>query len=284
MSYVPKEIQEEVNVTPIHPLKFFAQIIGVIFVGGVVLYGVTGIAADQISKHLDPKLEKAIGKSFSGSIPTSSAPIDQATRDYLQTLITKIQPPNLAKRPPVTVHLWQTETVNAAALPGGEILVTTGLLEFVESENELAFVLAHELGHHQFRHPIRRLGRSLLWTTVLSVLGIGNQNTIPLDQTVTGLSGITDLHFSRSQELEADRFALETVIQHYQHGGHSLDFFERLPTLQEGLPPAFDLEIVSTHPHSGSRIKKLKAIAQDNGWNMTGSPTPLPQDVNEYKK
>lgn len=276
MRYVPKEIQEEVNFTQIHPLKHFVQVTGVILVSGAILYGVTGLIADQMAMHLDPAVEKSIGQTFSSTIPQPKSETEAKTQVYLQTLITQLQQPSLMSRPTVQVYVLETKTVNAAALPGGEIIVTTGLLKFVKTENELALVLAHELGHHHFRHPIRRLGRSLLWTTVLSVLGLGDQNSMLLNQALPGLSSMTDLHFSRSQELEADRYALAALVRHYHHGGHALDFLHRLSTLEEGgVPQHLNLEIVSTHPNLENRVQQLEAIALDQGWSLTGTATPL---------
>lgn len=276
MSYVPKEIKEEVNVSRIHPFKHFLKVLGLVAVTGVVLFVGTGLVADLLTTYIDPSFEKSIGQTFSAAIPSPTLPQAKETQVYLQDLIAELRLQNLSSRPPVKVHLLDTETVNAAALPGGEIIVTTGLLDFVQSENELAFVLAHELGHHQYRHPIRRLGRSLLWTTLLSLVGLGNQNSVGLGEAIPGLSQITDLHFSRAQELEADEYALEAVVRHYKHGGQALDFFTRITTLnQGGIPSEFNLEILSTHPIPDNRIQKLKSLARIKGWPLTGKSTPL---------
>ena len=61
---------------------------------------------------------------------------------------------------------------NAFALPGGEIWVTTGLLEQTESENEIAFVLGHEIGHFRSRDHLRSLGRGLLFGLAAAGIGI----------------------------------------------------------------------------------------------------------------
>ncbi len=62
---------------------------------------------------------------------------------------------------------------------GSYLFVTNGLLAAVESENELAFVLAHELGHFHHRDPLQALGRSLVLITLSSLLGLGQEPSEP---------------------------------------------------------------------------------------------------------
>ncbi len=176
---------------------------------------------------------------------------------------------------PIKVHLFDAEEINAAILPGGHILVTTGLLDAVESENELAFVLAHELGHFMARDPLKGLGRSLVFLFVASVIGIGGGNTSGAPDLISVTGELTHLNYSRQQEENADFQAMSTVIQHYGHGADSLQFFEKVKSKDFGNRLS---EYFSTHPLTQDRIDRLQQIATTNNWPMTGEITPLPAE------
>ena len=139
--------------------------------------------------------------------------------------------------------LVEEEDPNAAALPGGLILLTTGLLEAVETENGLAFVLAHELGHYAHRDHLRALSRGLALGTV-SALFTGFGSSAGPD--VIRLSGeISNRRFSQSQETAADLFALELLHQSSGHVGGATEFFESVLDAR-GSGSA----LLSTHPRT----------------------------------
>ena len=148
----------------------------------------------------------------------------------------------------------------------------TALLEEAESENEIAFVLAHDLGHHINRDPLKGLGRSLVFLTISSALGIGAGNA----DIVTLTGSLTNLHYSRQQESAADIYALRAIVNLYGHGGSSLDFFQRMQTKDpRGKLSAY----FSIHPLTQERINYLHQVATQQGWHMTGEVTNLPNEV-----
>jgi beta-barrel assembly-enhancing protease len=270
MEYIPKEIQEEVNVTPIHPLGYFLKVALSLALWGIVLYLITGAIADQLTRVLPPKTEASIGQTLVS--PLAAVDIRPDTERQLQRLLNELQTQAGSRLPKAQLHLIESEEINAAALPGGQIILTTGLLDQAQSENELAFVLAHELGHHQLRHPLKGLGRSLLWIIVLSVLGLGQEGSSILNQPLT----FTDLQFSRVQEQDSDRYALAVINARYGHVNHSLDFFIRLNAKKlDPISQKLQIEFLSTHPFPKTRIKDLERFAEKQNWSLTGSPTDL---------
>ncbi|MGK7926801.1 MAG: M48 family metallopeptidase [Spirulina sp.] len=273
MAYKPKEIKEEVNISKIHPLTNLAQLLGIVTATSAAIYIALGFAVDLVVPRISPETEKAIGDASIASayLGLEGTPITEDPRiSYLQELLDSLQDPE--DKIPLTLHLLDSPIVNAAAIPGGHIIVTTAFLDEVKSENELAFVLAHELGHLQGRDGLRGLGRGLVLNFGLSVVfgtaGSGNSRVV---QTVINLS---DLNYSRSQESAADLYGLEAVIRHYGHGGHSLDFFKRLQDEETNLKIA---EYFYSHPLSENRVKELEKSAAKNGWKMAGEKTPLPE-------
>lgn len=276
MSYTPKEIPENVNVTATPALVNFGSLVIKVVIGLGLLYWSLGIAADWLVVHMSPATEQKLGQVL---LPSQhAAPIAPPDRrlQYLQALIRALEPPGQPLRFPLTVNLVEAEDINAAILPGGQVLVTTGLLNAVESENELAFVLAHEMGHFAARDALKGVGRTLVFLTVAVITGIGTSET-GIPGPVNGIGNVTQLHYSRQQETAADRYALAAVIRNYNHGNYSLSLFKRLQPLdpQPGQLRSI-AEYFSTHPLPQSRIAALEGLAANEGWSMTGEVTPLP--------
>ena len=270
MEYQPKEIPEgvNVNVTSVHPLVNFAYLLGTVVAFSVLVYLGLGAIADQLVTRMSPKMEAKIGQQLLSTVPNIATESHTKQKQYLEDLLNSLQTPNSHKSTPLTIHIQDDPLPNAAIIPGGHIIVTTALLEEAESENELAFVLAHELGHHVARDPLKGLGRSLVFVTVATALGFGTGNTDMV--TITG--SLTNLHYSRQQESAADVYALSRIISFYGHGGASLDFFERMQAKDQDHLSKFSAYF-STHPLTEERIETLHQVAIEKGWQMTGEAT-----------
>ena len=158
---------------------------------------------------------------------------------------------------------------NAFALPGGLIVLTTGLLDGMRSENELAFVLGHELGHYKHRDHIEGLGRAVALGLLFAALGIGDADGLGIRVADLTLRG-----FSRAQEREADRFGLELVYREYGHVADATGFFQRL--LEDHKGDDGLAVYLSTHPGAESRIEALGLDALQHRWDTTGPTRPLP--------
>ena len=280
MKYTPKEIPEEINVTPVHPLVNFGHLLATVAIATVAIYAGLGFVAVGLVSRLSPETEQKIGQVL---LPAAAPPpliLEDDRTQYLEQLLTSLQPSSLQSRPPLTIHLVDEPAVNAAILPGGHVLIMTGLLEAVESENELAFVLAHEMGHFEARDPLRALGRSLVFLSLASALGPGSSSSNGASALITMTGNLNQLHYSRKQESAADRYALSLIVQKYQHGGHSLNFFERLQEQEAALGPLiYQPELLSTHPLTQNRIDNLKLLAREQGWSLEGEATSLPEGL-----
>ena len=229
--------------------------------------GLLALSVDLLVTWIPPGAEVRVFRNLG----TRLAGVDPAHDARVETVRAVVE--RLAARWPdapyssFQVEVLESENLNAGALPGGLVVVTTRLLDEVETENELAFVLGHELGHFRGRHHLRRLGRAAAWGLVLGVLG-GSGNPVP---SVASLVGeLTTRGFDRDQEREADRFGLQLAQAEYGHVGEAAGFLERLE--DESLLVAY----VSTHPASTERIEELQDHAREQGWPLTGPSAPLP--------
>lgn len=275
MKYVPREIVDEVNVTPVHPLVNFGYLVGTVVLSAVALYVGLGVVGGQLAARMGPQAEGKIGKVIFENV-FSSMPLTTAGPEfeYLETLAESLKSDALEQRPDLKLHILDEPLPNAMVSAGGYIYVTQGLLDDVESENELAFVLAHELGHYEHRDNLRSLGRSIVFLSLNSTLAASG---VQVPSFLAGSMGLADLHYSRDQEQRADVYALEMMHERYGHVDHALDFFERLNEEELDLGVANQLlEWQSTHPLTESRIEHLEELANQRGWAVEGEPTALP--------
>ena len=158
---------------------------------------------------------------------------------------------------------------NAFAVPGGLVLVTSGLLEHVGSENELAFVLAHELGHFHNRDHITTLGRSLVVSLALGSVDIDTSGL-----SLFGTTGLlTERSFGRNDEREADRFGLALLYAEYGHIGGAADFLQSMT--QGHAWERVSSNMLGTHPFGPDRARELQALALEEGWPVDGPRQPV---------
>jgi Zn-dependent protease with chaperone function len=259
-----------VNVSPTHPLKELAILAGGLLAIVIGVYLALGLAVDLIVPRLSMDLEKKLAGAWIGKIVETDAVADP-TRS-LQALVDRLQDQCAPLPYGVTVHVQQSAAVNAATLPGGHMVVFSGLLTEMTSENELAFVLAHELGHFAHRDHLRGLGRSLVLMTASTLL-LGADNSI---NSMIGQSmALTELSFSRQQESRADEFALETLFCHYGHVADATAFFGKIP--KDGDPGRFG-HYFASHPENRRRIDHLNELIRQRGYPI-GLPLPLPADL-----
>ncbi len=270
MKFTARQPNINVNVSPTHPLKEFAVLAGGLLAIVVAVYLILGLAVDLIVPRLSMDLEEKLAGTFIGRLVETDEVAD--TTRALQTLVDRLQDGCAPLPYTITVHVQQSDAVNAAALPGGHMVVFTGLLAEMTSENELAFVLAHELGHYAHRDHLRGLGRALVLMTASTVL-LGADNSI--SSMIGQGTVLTELSFSRKQETQADEFALETLFCHYGHVADATSFFSKIP---EDRDPGRFGHYFASHPQNRRRIGHLEDLSQARGY-PTGKPLPLPADL-----
>ena len=154
------------------------------------------------------------------------------------------------------------EEINAFALPGGTIVINSALYNETMSENELFFVLAHEMGHFKNRDHLEGVGRSFMGMAIGIMLGLSD-----MADAMDSALDLGESKLSQQQESDADLFAVEMMNCMYGHVGGDTDFFSHLP--QEETTSWF-----SSHPAVVKRISAIKAYAKSKGF-QTKSLIPL---------
>jgi predicted Zn-dependent protease len=136
-------------------------------------------------------------------------------------------------------------TLNAFCTPGGYIYVYTGLLKFLDSEDQLAGVMGHEIGHADMRHSTRQMTTMFGVQLLLDVLA-GDRAAL---KQITG--ALVGLKFSRAHETEADERSVVYLCPTEYNAAGGASFFEKIQALGGARQPEF----LSTHPDPGNRIE-----------------------------
>lgn len=173
--------------------------------------------------------------------------------------------------------VFDSPQTNAFVLPNGKVGVFRGMMDFAQTDDELAAVIGHEAAHVLARHPAERASQQLAAQAGMTVAQIvfGGENGENA-QIVAGVFGLGAtygllLPYSRTHELEADRLGVDLSRQAGFEPGAAVRFWERMTARQgreDGQP-----EALSTHPSDGRRIEALREAIKTAGG---ASPTPPP--------
>jgi beta-barrel assembly-enhancing protease len=156
------------------------------------------------------------------------------------------------------VHVLDVDVVNAYALPGGDIIVYTGLLQRADSAAQLAGVLAHEMAHVERRHGMRRIAQSIGVIGAVQLV-FGDVSGIAA-AALEVLSVSTINAYSRDQEREADSDGVAKLARAGIDPNALAEFFERLMKTEASLPES--LSWLGTHPDTAQRIATVRKLAQ----------------------
>jgi len=159
------------------------------------------------------------------------------------------------------VELFEDPSANAFALPGGSIGVHTGMLNVAKTQDQLAAVLGHEVGHVLARHGNERVSQSTLAQTGMQMAQVIAGADSPERQQLLGLLGVgvqfgVLMPFSRTQESEADQIGLELMARGGFDPREAVTLWQNMESAAGGASPP---EILSTHPSHGTRITRLQA-------------------------
>lgn len=170
-------------------------------------------------------------------------------------------------------NLVESSEINAWCMPGGKVVVYTGILPITQDENGLAVVMGHEIAHAIAEHGNERMSQILL--TQLGGLALSEalnsqpQRTRDLWLGVYGLGAQVGvlLPYSRTHESEADKLGLIFMAMAGYDPNSAVGFWERMAALKQGQAPP---EFLSTHPSDKTRIEDIKKN--------------LPEALNYYNK
>lgn len=236
------------------------------------LFFIGPFLAERAAKRISPEFERQIGDAMFTSL-TSMYAVDSARTRLVQQFYDSLQYGG-----PYTMRITVVKEplVNAFAVPGGRIVVFTGILDIMEKPEELAGLLAHEGSHVLLKHSTRSVLRELSNQMIMSLL-LGDYGS------VAGLAGaqtkqLLGLAYSRELEIEADQNGLQLMKKSGLPQRGIPDLFRKM---QQAIPPeqtAAMPDFLSTHPSIQERIQLAEQSIQ-TATNEAASVSPGLLDI-----
>lgn len=218
--------------------------------------------ADILSSSLT-EYKNYMGKATISGNKTESATVTRVGRRIATATETYLKNNGMAAE--VKNFAWEFNLVdnnelNAFCMPGGKIVVYTGLMKIIGSDDELAVVLGHEVAHAVAKHSNERMSQQVLAQYGSNILGAALANKSAAVQSVAGeVFGLgaqygVMLPFSRKQESEADYMGLVLMTMAGYNPDVALTFWKKMAASGSGTVP----EIMSSHPSDARRIANIE--------------------------
>lgn len=167
---------------------------------------------------------------------------------------------------PFECHLLaDDETINAFALPGGQVFITSALFDEMETEGQLAGVLAHEIGHVVARHSAQQIAKAQLTEGLTGAVVVASYDPQdPNSRTAAYMAQIigqlVNMKFGRDDELQSDRLGVQFMAEAGYDPRSMIRVMEILAAAMEGSRPP---EFFSTHPNPENRIARIQQAIQE---------------------
>ena len=276
MKYETKVIPEGINTSKHSPLRELVLLtsasLAVIFLVVLLL----AFFADYLVSFIPPETEN---RWFDSQLIDFQSPAFEQTEadkyrqseQYLMSLVRQLRQKEYENFQ-FTVNIIEDERPNAFVVPGGHIFITTGLFDYIDSENGLAMVLSHEMAHQYRRHPLRSMGRGAIISIALTML-LGNETGEWIQNLLFEVVTVSQLAFSREQEREADSIAVQSLIKRYGHAQGAAEFFIKISNIenvQSSLPTFYQ-----SHPGTEERINFINQFEEQ----LDGSTGKLPEFI-----
>jgi predicted Zn-dependent protease len=209
-----------------------------------------------------PQMAQQMGGDVDASEDPRAALVDEIGRRLVRT--------SEARKSPYVENfhfhlLRDPKTVNAFALPGGQVFITVGLLDRLENEAQLAGVLGHEIGHVINRHSAQQMAKGQLGQILTVAVGVGasdsNDRGRRAQMVAAMVNQMTQLRYSRKDESEADHYGLKYMAESGYDPSAMLDVMKILKKASgDSHPPEF----LATHPLPDTRLEEIRAeLKQD---------------------
>lgn len=236
----------------------FATLLRLVATGGLL-----AMLALTLAGCNEDAIERQIGNATAASIEATYAiNRDPVLNDWNQDVGRTLTAFTTRQQVPYTFKVIDTDMVNAFAAPWGHVYITQGLLDFVDSEDEVVSVVGHEIGHVVHRDGIKSFKQSLLFNLASALISSKSETLGGV--TAIGL-GLLSLHYSREQEYAADDHGTAVTYAAGYNPQGILAFFAKLHTeIEKGRSSSFIDALLTTHPYTPNR----RLRQQEKPWVM----------------
>jgi len=240
----------------------------------VAVAGVMGVAACAYNESLgrnqfvlmdDSALMQSSQAAWAETLRTQKVSSDRALNNRVKTVGDRLVAAAGLTDRTWTYAVFEQDAPNAFVLPSGHIGVTTSLLRIASTDDQLAAVIGHEIGHVVARHAAERTSTS---TATSVLLGAVQQGAGDYGQAVQAFGGLGAqlgvlLPFSRRHELEADKLGVDYMVRAGYRASESITLWQSMSAQRQGSTPEF----ASTHPSDQTRVAELRAYISQRGYN-----------------
>jgi Zn-dependent protease with chaperone function len=257
MHYTPNLPDDTVNVSAGNPLSTVFKLTISLSLLAVIGYFLMGALISAAVASITPQQEQKLASMLSMDmqyVETNSSYLRKVTEKLTQCADLPYE---------IHIAVIEDKELNAFAVPGGMIYITSGILSKMESENELAFIIGHELGHFKHKDHLKSLGYRIIFGAISLMLGsdYGLASSMTL--------GISSAKYSQSAEFAADSFGLEVMQCAYGSVTDATRMFEKMDSGDEWR------YFIATHPGFKARVKKMKREIEEKQYNITIKASPL---------
>lgn len=219
---------------------------------------------------ITPEQEIALGLQAAPEMAREYGGLDPepSQQAYVDNVCEKLIQNSNAKNTdwPFECHLLaDDQTINAFALPGGQVFITSALFNELETEGQLAGVLAHEIGHVVARHSAQQIAKAQLTQGLTGAVVVASYD--PQDPNSRSaaymaqiVGQIVNMKYGRDDELQSDRLGVEFMSEAGYDPRALLRVMEILAASTEGARPP---EFFSTHPNPDNRIARIQEAIQE---------------------
>lgn len=200
--------------------------------------------------------EKQISTQFAGEISNTMKLVQGDSQTRVRQIGNKLVQSLPRKEFDYQFYVVDDATPNAFTIPGAKIYVHTGLLKFVSSDDELAGVLAHEIGHAYDRHPAKGMSRQLGVEYLSQLVLPKNKGAVKQIAVNLAKTGVLT-RYGRDDEFEADELGFYILRKAGYRTDGLRSFLYKLQSLQSS---GQSLSFMSTHPPTQDRVARLKAM------------------------
>lgn len=257
--FTPKQPDQHVNIPKQNMLLQAFKLLIFLSLLTLILYLLLTISLKLIINNITPEQEKKLIEMSTWSKGSEIKP-----DIYLQSIVNKFE--KCIDLPyKINIGYISLGQVNAVALPGGTIGITQEMYNAVKNENELAFIIGHELAHFKNKDHLQGFGNGLVLSMLSLIIGekYGELFNYSLK--------FTQAKFSQNIEEEADIYSLDLMQCAYGNVKYTSTLFERI---NDGDQWSYFL---ATHPGFDERIETMQEYIQTQNYKTDGKTIPLPK-------
>lgn len=226
-----------------------------------------GSLATRAAMRLPVSVDRSVGDAAIHALLANEAENnDPAIRHAIGQMIARLEPHARTRGLDFRFHIVESDAVNAFALPGGRIVVYTGLLRQATQPEQVAGVLAHEMSHAALRHGLRAVARSIGVRYSLSLL-LGDATGL-IDYARSGAVIAVIQGYSRDQEREADAEGVRMMRAAGVDPRGLAEFFARMKRDPDARTPGV-MQWLSSHPDHDERIRNVRELSRGAPENST---------------